>query len=363
MNSWELIFLFFAFQSMLFAAYFFLRNRGDTLSNCFLGAFLVLFSLNLAYNVLYWSKLLFTPAYVALFGYLSLIWITYPILIYMYARRVVTQIKVGVKDLVHLLPILFVFWCYSPIYFLSSEDKLDILTQGRTGEYIHLSPYIVWIISAFLIFYTCYTFFSFRRKPIGQNKKKWLYWVLGAFSCYVIAMVSYFLISRLGHITTEDDYVIMYLIVLFIGVMTYFALMQPAIFEGLKLEHIIPFVKYKKTGLTPKHSKELKKELLSLMRIEQPYLDGNLRLDDLAQQLNISRHHMSQIINEHFDTNFFDFVNSYRIETAKKLLENDDTKTITDVIYASGFNNRVSFYKAFKRHTGATPSTYKSVED
>lgn len=277
----------------------------------------------------------------------------------MYAKRVVTSQKVRLKDAVHLLPLAFVFWCYSRIYFLPSEEKLQVLSLRKMGDYIYLSSYVVWIISACMIFYVLLTYFSFRDTPIGQNKKRWLYWVLAAFSCYVLAMVSYFVISRLGMITTGKDYVIMYLIVFFVGVMTYFALMQPAIFEGLRIEQIIPFVKYKKTGLTTAHSLELKKALLLLMKKEQPYLNGNIRLDDLAEKLNISRHHMSQIINEHFDTNFFDFINSYRIETAKEFLDSEAPQTITDVIYASGFNNRVSFYKAFKRHTGETPSSFK----
>ena len=157
MNSWELIFLFFACQAMLVACYFFLRKRGDRLSNAFLGAFLVLFSLNLAYNVLYWSKMLFTPEYVRFFGYLALIWISYPVLIFMYAKRVITFKKLGIRDLLHLLPIGFVFWCYSPLYFLTSEEKLDALSQGKIGLFIHLGNYIVWIISAFMVFYLIYT--------------------------------------------------------------------------------------------------------------------------------------------------------------------------------------------------------------
>lgn len=359
MNSWELIFLFFACQAMLFAGYFFLRNRGDRISNYFLGFFLVLFSVNLAYNALYWSELLFTPDYIKFFGYLALIWITYPIVFYFYTRRVIAAEKFRLKDIIHFLPIAIVFWSYSRVYFLSSEEKLQILIQRKIGEYIYVNNYIVWIISAFMVFYVLYTYFSFRQKPIGQNKKKWMYWTLASFTCYVVAMISYFTLSRMGYITTDEDYIIMYLIIFFIGVMTYFALMQPAIFEGLRVEQLIPFVKYKKTGLTSAYSLELKTSLLQLMKQEQPYLDGNLRLDDLAKKLDVSRNHMSQIINEHFDTNFFDFVNSYRIETAKSLLETEEPQTITDVIYASGFNNRVSFYKAFKRYTGETPSSFK----
>ena len=94
------------------------------------------------------------------------------------------------------------------------------------------------------------------------------------------------------------------------------------------------------------------------MKTEKPYLESNLRLNDLADQLNLSRHHTSQIINEHFDTNFFDFINTYRIEEAKNLLSGKDDLNITDIIYSSGFNNRASFYKTFKKHTSMTPGEF-----
>lgn len=119
--------------------------------------------------------------------------------------------------------------------------------------------------------------------------------------------------------------------------------------------------KYEKTGLSQAFSSELKTKLEHLMENQKLYLNHELRLDDIAELLDISRHHASQVINENFNASFYDFINSYRIEAAKLKLASgfeDASESISDIAYQCGFNNRVSFYKAFKKVTGATPTQY-----
>jgi YesN/AraC family two-component response regulator len=119
--------------------------------------------------------------------------------------------------------------------------------------------------------------------------------------------------------------------------------------------------KYEKTGLSPTFSSELKSKLEYLMQTQKLYLNHELRLDDIADLLDISRHHASQVINENFNTSFYDFINSYRIEAVKHKLAagfEDSSESISDIAYQCGFNNRVSFYKAFKKVTGSTPTEY-----
>ena len=96
------------------------------------------------------------------------------------------------------------------------------------------------------------------------------------------------------------------------------------------------------------------------MLIEKPFLNRELRLDDLAEALQIGRHHASQVINEHFDANFFDFINLYRVEEAIRLLqEKGNELNLAEIGFLSGFNNTVSFNKAFKKNTGVTPSKFR----
>ncbi|MEP0262532.1 helix-turn-helix domain-containing protein [Dokdonia sp.] len=360
LNIWELFFLFFAFQALLVAVFFFFRKKGNTFSNRILSLFLVLFACNLTYNVLYWSKLLFRIEYIHFYGLLAIIWTLYPPLMYIYVRKVIKNKNVQLKDLIHLLPTLSAIWLYIPLYSLSSYEKLEALRNQSIGQHIRYIEYITPFFACIMFFYTVYTYFSFKDTHVGYNKKRWFYWVLGSFSCYVFSMITYFTLSYIGIIDTEHDYIIMYVITFFIGLISYFGYKQPQIFEGLSMDKILPFKKYQKTGLTKSYALELKETLTVYFDENKPYLNSELRLDDLAEKLNLSRHHTSQIINEHFDANFFDFINSYRIEEAKKSLTSKNDLSITDIIFSSGFNNRVSFYKAFKKHTGTTPSSYKT---
>ncbi|SDQ06495.1 Helix-turn-helix domain-containing protein [Flagellimonas zhangzhouensis] len=119
--------------------------------------------------------------------------------------------------------------------------------------------------------------------------------------------------------------------------------------------------KYEKTGLSESFSLELKDKLENLMDSKKLYLNHEIRLNHIADLLDISRHHASQVINENFGLSFYDFINSYRIKDAKIKLCNgfeNSSESISDIAYQCGFNNRVSFYKAFKKVTGSTPTEF-----
>ena len=360
LNIWELFFLFFAFQALIIAVYFFFRKKGDTFSNRILSTFLILFACNLTYNVLYWSQLLFHIEYIRFYGLLAIIWTLYPPLMYIYVRKVIKNKKLQANDLVHIVPTLIAIWLYLPMYRLSPLERLEVLKENALGQYIRYTDFVVLFFASVMLFYTIYTYITFKDAQVSYNKKRWFHWVLGSFGCYVLSMLTYFVLSRMGIIETKHDYIIMYLITFFIGFISYFGYKQPQIFEGLSMDKVLPFKKYQKTGLTENHALELKETLTTYFEENKPYLNSELRLNDLSEKLNLSRHHTSQIINEHFDASFFDFVNGYRIEEAKKLLTDTNDLNITDIIFSSGFNNRVSFYKAFKKHTGTTPSAYKT---
>ena len=77
--------------------------------------------------------------------------------------------------------------------------------------------------------------------------------------------------------------------------------------------------------------------------------------------MNTEKCRLSELINRAFNQNFFDFINSYRIEEAKKMLtyDSDERRTVLEVLYDSGFNSKSAFNNAFKRNTGITPTEYR----
>ena len=102
--------------------------------------------------------------------------------------------------------------------------------------------------------------------------------------------------------------------------------------------------------------------LLDYLEQQKPFLNPELGLVDLAQQLNMSRNQLSYVINQGMGDNFYHFINGYRVEEVKKLIEADQKKQYNLLTLANdaGFNSKSSFNKVFKEITGLTPSEYRN---
>lgn len=111
-------------------------------------------------------------------------------------------------------------------------------------------------------------------------------------------------------------------------------------------------------------STEISQKLLAFMETSRPYLDEELSLQKLSLLMDVSTHRLSEIINQDLDTNFYRFINSYRVEEVKKKLKNPeyDKYSILGIAFESGFNSKSTFNKIFKEETGMTPSEFKKSE-
>lgn len=117
-------------------------------------------------------------------------------------------------------------------------------------------------------------------------------------------------------------------------------------------------MKYQRSALDNEQSNRIADKINNIMSKETLYLDPNLSLQKLANHLAISPNYISQTLNETLCTNFFDFINKWRIEAAKpKILANKDS--VLTIALEVGFNARSSFYKAFKQEIGQTPSEFR----
>ena len=116
--------------------------------------------------------------------------------------------------------------------------------------------------------------------------------------------------------------------------------------------------KYEKSALSSEASERLSRKLRNAMEVDQLHRDANLSLWDLASHIGASSNYISQTLNEVIGESFFDFVNAYRIAEAKRMLATTN-ESVLNITYDVGFNARSSFYNAFKRHTGQTPTSYR----
>jgi AraC-like DNA-binding protein len=97
------------------------------------------------------------------------------------------------------------------------------------------------------------------------------------------------------------------------------------------------------------------------MEHEHLYLKQNLNIEEFAKKIGIHYREVSVIINKHFETNFFEYVNLYRVNKAKDMLNDPQFShmTILDILLESGFNSKSSFHRFFKRYTGMSAADYK----
>ena len=109
-----------------------------------------------------------------------------------------------------------------------------------------------------------------------------------------------------------------------------------------------------------KHQKEFE-NIKDFIINNKLYLDPLLSMETVTSQLGISKSHFSKLINEYGNCNFSDFINSLRVEQAKKFLSNDEFSayTIVAIGLECGFNSKSTFYSAFKKFTSQTPSTFR----
>lgn len=92
--------------------------------------------------------------------------------------------------------------------------------------------------------------------------------------------------------------------------------------------------------------------------------DQSLSLKQMAEALKMSSHGLSEVINRYYNKSFFDVVNSFRVEEAKKQLKQIEqlNYTIEGIGYSCGFGSKTTFYRAFKKHTGLTPTEFNAVK-
>ena len=119
----------------------------------------------------------------------------------------------------------------------------------------------------------------------------------------------------------------------------------------------------KKKLISDEKFNEIKEQLLAHMKNERPYLESELSLIKLSRSLNTTTHILSYVINSGFDESFYQFINKYRIEEAKKLITDPKMNhlSILGIGFEVGFNSKSVFNTVFKNNTGLTPTEFKKT--
>ena len=105
--------------------------------------------------------------------------------------------------------------------------------------------------------------------------------------------------------------------------------------------------------------------IIALMEEEKLYQEAELTLQQVANKLQVPAYQVSQALNEGMKKNFYDVVNNYRVEDAKRLLldENSRNYTILSIGFEAGFNSKTTFNTVFKKFTGLTPTEFRDKQN
>ena len=290
--------------------------------------------------------------------------------LFFYIKRITKRHVFKFQDLFHLLPtsLLIIFVLY-PVYDLDGEEKVKAIL-GLTADY---SKYGLYVFLSKLISLSIYGIFIFK---LNFNKVKKPNNFITAIIrkniisyCYLFYVFTYMLYGLALNGMFTDKFHFLSVVYNFhllsiaftVGYISYVSFLYPKLFsfkidDNKKYE--VP--KYLNSGLSATLSKDLTNKMIKLFTEEKVYKNSSITLDYLADLLGTSRNNTSQILNEHFGVNFFEIINKFRIEEAINIFESDRFRNlkIKEVAFEVGYNNKVTFTKAFKKYTNKTPSKF-----
>ena len=301
------------------------------------------------------------------------------VFLYLYSSRLVSkQKRFNKKSLLHLLP----FVAFN-IYLLVASFFPDIAHEIRL-ENVHTNVHHPLLFQFFLIitllsgpFYFVLTLNLLKKHDIqifnnfsssdNNINLKWLRKLVIVFGVVWTALIIITVIHHVFNLfsmvfCTDSLFLSLSVFVILIG---YFGLKQNVIFENeLEQQPAIDEEKMKYSGSTLKDDEATKytEQLAEYMLKERPYLNPELTLTQLASDLDITTHHLSQIINEQFKLNFFEYINQFRVEEVKARIKNPkfENYSLLGIALDSGFNSKSAFNRMFKKFTNQTPSQFKS---
>lgn len=249
------------------------------------------------------------------------------------------------KHLLHGILFLFFF-----VLFITT----DISKQGyQLFDVLLTVQYYYYIVAVFLVLRT---FKKLYRENYSSNHHRIYQWLLRTTILFLIG--NFFVLLR-GFIKNNDILLYLYTFTGFFALfmISWFVLnclYRPDLFAGIDKD-LVPV----KMSSDFKKEPEQLKHLLTLMETEKAYLDDTLTLQKLAEKINMPEKQLSLLINQSAGKHFFDFVNEFRINNAKTLLKEQPQLTVLEILYQVGFNSKSSFYTAFKKETGVTPTDYR----
>lgn len=350
-DTWTSLFLFAVVMGLfLFTLLITGRNR----KNHPIAYLVLVFSIILFQYVLYWTR------YEQEFGYLMLLpslcyYLTGPLMLKyilnLYEKESRPQFALHfIPALILLIPNIGLWMSYAGR--LEGSIPLLWLAQKPWLQIAHMTVYAALILGII-----------FRHRELDTEFKKiryrWAGTLISFYLIFILALSSYYILVKFSFFNPQWDYAISLTMSVSIYAIGFFIFKQPQVFDGEFYTQLFLEDDNRNNSLEQSMLNELFNNLTKYMEKEKPYMDNDLRLVNLADQLGFSTHLLSKVINEKSGMNFNQFINEYRLKDAMELLENERGLSINNIYFNVGFNNKATFYSVFKRKHNCTPSEYR----
>lgn len=325
----------------------------------------LLASLTFTISILVSGAVLLTSDYVFVFPHLSrlhqpFVFLAGPLL-FLYIRTLTSpEANLEKRDFLHFIPFALCLIILLPYYFQGVQGKIRILSfeyVGQLGEWYYIRSGL--FVTQFLVYLVliALTIIKYSRN-VKERKSARDKAVLFEIRFFVISasLLWVAIILRLA-VQRVPNLLIPLGASLLVYALGYLKMRRPELSESDELSA----KKYDKSQLTPERSERYLNKLLQFMEKERPFTDGELTIQKLADKLSIPAPHLSQTINERLGKSFPDFINSYRVEEAKKKLLDPAFKhlSVLGIAEEVGFNSKSSFNDVFKRHVKMTPTEFR----
>jgi AraC-like DNA-binding protein len=355
-------------QLVLLAVIVFNYKKGRRLSNLLLGGFLVSNAILPGHYFLilfHWIPIPAEP-YISVMGRAA-----YSLLmpfLYLYILSLCDhsfRIKPG--HLRHGLPyVIIVIFSFIVLYLKQFAEQGTTLQQ-RADQILFLFMYAV--IHGQVATYLIITFkviADYRRKlknfysTIEQINLQWFKVLLFGFTImWLLNVIQWILLAigiRLGNINNTMTFIAVIINLLFALIVTYNSIVKSDYLSGIAVPR-----RYTMSRLTLADCNSITQRLVSYMDNEKPYLNPSLSLKDLSQYIQIPARKISQSIHVCLKSNFYDFINRYRVEEFKRRIGEKSSQhfSFLGLAYEAGFNSKSVFNAAFKKYVGMTPKQFK----
>lgn len=372
-NIWAVIILLGAAQGLFLSVYFFSKPENRD-ANKWLALLLAVISLHLLeYSADISGIALQYPALIA---------ITYPLLfcmgpLYLFYCRYLLDRNYGLtlKANLHFIPALLVLLSMLPFYTTPASEKRGFIMELSGGSGIKIPAGQLVFMAAHVMQTVAYIFIAHRfikkkEEELRQyssdvfviKKLNWLNTFSSYFSVYLLLYLALVIVlSFINSYQIQIDYVMLLITAFSIYAIGFTAIGSPELFKAMpEQEFVRENGQSEMAARNNQRYPEIREKLLLYMETNKPFLKSDLKISELADSLSVPYYQLSQTINDEFLVSFYDFVNKYRVEEAKKLLVEDGRNhKILAVAYEVGFNSKATFNRVFKKFTGLTPSGFK----